>query len=132
METIEQAYNPYDFSSTRCYIIVVNPPERGIFKIEHKLPSYIKTLRGVFVSNTFPEHPRKNVGILSLNFNGHAFKSFQLPIPNISKQPEVSQPLELHEAIQPNSFLQGYFYGLRNPGGTFYKLSIYLHYDYER
>lgn len=132
METIEQAYDPYDFSSTRCYVIVFNPFESGLFKIEHKLPSYIKTLRGIFVSNTFPANNKKHIGILSLNFNGHAFKSFQLPVPNISQQPEVSAPLELHEAIQPNSFLQGYFYGLRNRQGNFYKVSIYLHYDYER
>jgi hypothetical protein len=134
MNAIDKIYNPYDFSSTRCYVFIIEPVGNALLKIEHKLPSYIKTIRGIYVTNTYRTlslQQKNHVGILSLNFNGNAFKSFHLPLPNTNIQPEVSNPLELYERIEPNSYLQGYFYGLKsllNP----YRISIYLHYDYER
>lgn len=131
MNAIE-AYNPYDFSKTRCYIIVLDLDGDNYIKIEHKLPNYIKKLRGVFISTTFRSSQIKHIGIISLNFNGQALKSFQLPVPETAHQPFTSHPLELNETILPNSFLQGYFYGFHSIAGQPYRVSIYLHYDYER
>lgn len=134
MEPIDKLYNPYNFSATRCYVIVIEPKGEALTKIEHKMPNYIKVIRGIYVSNTyvsFSAQPKRHVGILSLNFNGNAFKSFHLPLPNTIIQPEVGNPLELHETLQPNSLLQGYFYGLKSIASP-YRISIYIHYDYER
>lgn len=133
MNAIDKIYNPYDFSSTRCYIIVIEPHGAALTKIEHKLPSYIRTIRGIYVSNTFRSNIVNHVGILSLNFNGNAFKAFHLPLPNTRIQPEVSNPLDLNERLEPNSFLQGYFYGIKSLlPKNYYRISIYIHYDYER
>lgn len=134
MNAVDKIYNPYDFSATRCYVIVVEPKGFALTKIEHKLPSYIKTIRGIYVSNTYANtgpSSKNHIGILSLNFNGNAFKSFHLPVPHTRIQPEVSNPLDLYEKLEPNSFLQGYFYGIKSPL-SFYRISIYLHYDYDR
>jgi hypothetical protein len=127
-----EAYNPYNFSTTRCYVIVFDLDGDDYIKIEHKLPNYIKKLRGVFISTTYRSAQIKHVGIISLNFNGQAFKSFQLPVPETAHQYATAQPLELNETILPNSFLQGYFYGIASAAGRPYRISIYLHYDYER
>lgn len=128
-----EAYNPYDFSKTRCYVIVVDLEwYNNYIKIEHKLPNYIKKLRGVFISTNYQNEEVKHIGLISLNFNGQAFKSFQLPVPETAHQILTAHPLELNETILPNSFLQGYFYGLHNTDGRPYRISIYLHYDYDR
>lgn len=133
MDAIDKIYNPYDFSSTRCYVIVIEPHGRALTKIEHKIPSYIKTIRGIFVTNTYQSNFVNHVGILSLNFNGNAFKTFHLPLPNTDLLPEAGSPLELNERLEANSFLQGYFYGMKALLPKFhYRISIYIHYDYER
>lgn len=126
------AYNPYDFSKTRCYVIVFDLDGANYIKIEHKLPNYIKKLRGVFISTTYKNSQIKSVGIISLNFNGQALKCFQLPVLETTHQQLTAQPLELNEDLMPNSFLQGYFYGIMNAPSRPYRISIYLHYDYDR
>lgn len=143
MKTIEQIYTPYNFSATRCYVHVVNIDKAGYFKIEHKLPSYIKHLEGIFISasGTFVPIPVLEVpgelpstmldGFISLNFNGESLKSFHSPVINSNKLEDCSQPFPFHETIKPNSYMQGYYIASeptvaedRQPG----TISIYLHY----
>lgn len=129
MKIIEEAYNPYNFSKTRCYVIVMDIDVDGYLKIEQKLPNYIKTIKGIFVSTTYRSGTLYHIGIISLNFNGQAMKSFQLPVPETDHQLLTSHPLDLNETILPNSYLQGYFYGFASPFKQQYRISIYLHYE---
>ena len=131
MNAIDKIYKPYDFSATRCYVLIVEPHGKALAKIEHKLPSYIKRIKGICVTCTLNSKFILHAGIISLNFNGNSFKSFHLPVVNTYKQPEISNPLNMDEQLQPNSFMQGYFYGVKSPS-KIYTVSIYIHYEYER
>lgn len=131
MNAIDKIYNPYNFSSTRCYVLIVEPKGKTLAKIEHKLPGYIKRIKGICVTSTLSSNVILHIGLVSLNFNGNALKSFHFPVPNTYKQPEISNPINLDELIQPNSFIQGYFFGVKSPA-KFYTVSIYIHYDYDR
>lgn len=133
MSSIKERYKPYNFSSTKCYVIRL--PFRGVrgfgrFGIEHKLPFYIGKLKGIYItcrSNSSLYY----VGSVFLSFNEGLFKNFQYPIINTTLLRDRSHPIPLEEEIFSNSLLQGYY--TLNPSGTdsglIGYLSIYLHYE---
>lgn len=128
MKTIEDIYKPYNFSETRCYVIVLKVTKDGFLKIEHKLPSYIKELKGIFVSTDCISNATHLDGLISLNFNGQSFKSFQSFVYKVVQFRDCSHPKTFDEIILPNSFLQGFYYDLTNTKDFPYTLSIYIHY----
>lgn len=128
MKTIEDIYKPYNFSKTRCYVIVLKVTKNGFLKIEHKLPSYIKELKGVFVSTDCTTNVSHLDGLISLNFNGQSFKSFQAFVYKVVQFRDCSHPQIFNEILLPNSFLQGFYYDLTNTKNFPYTIRIYLHY----
>lgn len=134
MKTIEDIYEPYNFSATRCYIFVIEVKKDGFIKIEHKLPSYVKELKGIFVSTTNATIQGNVTGLISMNFNGQAFKSYQAVVYKTAELGDCSHPETFNDTLLPNSFIQGYYYGLAptvstkaSPKG--YTLTIYIHYE---
>jgi hypothetical protein len=129
MKAISPYPEPYNFSSTRCYIIEIEV-ERSYKKIEHKLPRHIRNLKGIFVSVHLPKNPSsKTAGIISLNFNGQSLKCFHHPVIRVAHLHDWSNPIPLDEHIRPNTFIQGYFMG-HNIRDIFFPFTvkIYLHY----
>jgi hypothetical protein len=133
MKTIEQVYKPYNFSSTRCYVFTLVVSDKGFVKIEHKLPNYIRHLKGIYISSSgisANDGASKIAGHISLNFNGQSLKCFQHSFNHTIYKDDCSHPIEFKELILPNSFVQGYFFDnklaqlFKRP----FKLSIYLHY----
>lgn len=130
MTSIHNIYEPYDFSANPCYVIEYQIVTSGYQKIEHKLPGYIQKLKGVFVSVDCRMSAGKQIGIIILNFNGQGLKNIQLPIIRSNIARDHSRPVPLDEEIQPNSFLQGFYYDMMNiPMNYPYTLKIYLHYQ---
>jgi len=132
---IKEKYRPYNFSSTKCYIITLKFKVPGlglpgIFGIEEKLPLDIGILKGVYItvnSNSL----FKIVGGVSLNFNESELKSWAIPLYNTKLLKETSHPVPLNEEIKSNSIMQG-FYVIRNSGGDAGikgNIKIYLHYE---
>lgn len=130
MDALEKTYQPFNFSSTRCYVAVFKIAVAGYFKIDHKLPSYITKLKGIFVSVDCRASQSIMTGGLTLNFNGQALKNFQIAVPRTRIIKDCSHPITFDEVIKPNSIMQGYYFDLANlPDGYPYTLSIYLHYE---
>jgi hypothetical protein len=139
MKTVEQLYEPYDFSATRCYVFTLEVGTKGYLKIEHKIPAYVRHLKGIFITayvtngkgqtNSFKQIPLV-AGFITLNFNGQSLKCFQYGIPQTIYLVDCSKPLPYEELINRNSFVQGYFINSTTflPTKYAYKLSIYLHY----
>lgn len=127
MQTIHDIYQGYDFSSTRCYVIVLEIGAKGYTKIDHKLPGYVRHLKGIFFNVNTLHANSDIVGYLSLNFNGQALQNIQCAIPAPKLMTNNSQPLRIDEYLEAESRMQGYFY---DPKTKFfpYNLSIYLHY----
>ncbi|OFY86581.1 MAG: hypothetical protein A3F72_08885 [Bacteroidetes bacterium RIFCSPLOWO2_12_FULL_35_15] len=143
MKTIEQYYEPYNFSATRCYVFTLDIGVKGFLRIEHKLPAYVRNLKEIFVSVS-PKNKRVGVdymkasvpktpivaGFITLNFNGQSLKCFQCAVLQTLYLNDCSNPLPFNELINRNSFIQGFF--IQNT--TFiesrfsYRISIYLHY----
>jgi hypothetical protein len=135
MKTIQNIYEPYDFTKNPCYIIGVAVNQPGYVKIEYKIPDFLKNLTGVFASVTCRNSSLKLAGFLILNFNQQLTKCFQLPIfrTNLYPKKDHSKPVELNEEIVPNSYVQGFFYDYVGLGGEYpYTLKIYLHYKVHR
>lgn len=128
METIEQKYEPYNFSKTSCYVFILTIDKGGYFKIEHKVPSYIRKLKGVFITTSGHVNTLTYSGIISLNFNGQATKCFQMAVSKTDTLEDCSLPIPFDERINLNSFVQGYFYAIPAENEFPYTLSIYLHY----
>lgn len=127
MKTIKDIYTPFNFSTTRCYIIRLSVAQNGYMKIEHKLPSYIQHIKAILITST--ARADKNVlGFASLNFNGQAFKSIELAVPNMKAVFDCPPPLPLDEAIEANSYVQGYYFDSSKIKAFPYIISIYLHY----
>jgi hypothetical protein len=132
MKTIQNIYEPYNFSKFPCYIIEVPIIVSGYKKLEYKIPEYLQKLKGVFVSVDCKNSVSKVVGFLIMNFNDQALKNFQLPITrtNFYSMADFSHPIYFNETIQPNSFLQGFYYdNVGIPLEYPYSLKIYLHYE---
>lgn len=128
MNPIEDIYKPFDYSASRCYVVVLTITQKGYMKLEHKLPSYVKQLVGVFITTTL-NGGIIYAGLASLNFNGDAFKSIHLPVYKSFKMLDGStRPMPLNESIKPNSFLQGYYLDMSKTNLFPYTVSIYLHY----
>lgn len=129
MKTIEQLYEPYNFSKTKCYVFTLTITKGNYTRIEHKVPWYIKKLEGIYVSVSLLDTTKTLAGIISLNFNGQSLKCFHLPIHRTQNLNDFSHPLPLNEDIKRNSFIQGYFISKDLTVEEFpYTLSIYLHY----
>lgn len=109
MRTIEDMYMPYNFSENKTYVFTLNLSEDIYTNILHKLPSYIKTVSGIFVSGISKEREKRFLGIISLCFNGLAYKTFRVPVYDVKYIKDCSQPFPLCEGLRSNSFLQGYF-----------------------
>lgn len=129
MKTIEDIFKPYNFSETRCYVIALQVEKNGFLKIEHKIPSYVKELKGIFVSTNCTTNPTHLDGLISLNFNGQSFKSYQSFIYKINHLDDCSHPQPFDDTLLPNSFMQGFYYDLTQTKTYPYTLSIYLHYQ---
>lgn len=133
MKTIEEIYEPYNFSTTRCYVFTLDIGAKDFIKIEHKIPAYVKNLTGIFVSVSgmaINEGTPVVKGFISLNFNGQSLKCFQASIPQTYFLNDCSNPILFEEKIEPNSFVQGYYYGypFNFSIKVQHQISIYLHY----
>ena len=133
MKTIKEIYEPYDFSKTRCYVFRLDIGTKDFIKIEHKIPSYVKSLTGIFVSISglaINEGTPTVKGFISLNFNGQSLKCFQASVPQTYFLNDCSRPIAFDETILENSFVQGYYMGypLNFLVKVQHRVSIYLHY----
>lgn len=143
MKTIEQYYEPYNFSATRCYVFTLDIGVKGFLRIEHKLPAHVRNLKGIFISVSIKnkrvggEYPKASIpkmptvaGFITLNFNGQSLKCFQCSVPQTLYLNDCSKPLPFDELINRNSFIQGFFIqNTRFIESKFsYRISIYLHY----
>lgn len=132
---IESIYAPYDWSKTKCYVIPIKVNEAGYLKIEHKLPNHIKEVKDIFISVNCTDFASgrsiitKIAGYISLNFNGHVFKTLATAVVKTYRFKDIRNPIPVNAELEPNSFLQGYYWDFANPhDGYPYTLSIYLHY----
>ncbi len=129
MPSIIDQYKPYNFSSTKCFVITFQV-DSPIKKIEAKLPPTAKKLRGVFISarcNT----AAKLIGSINLNFNDGALKPYNLPVINSGSALKNTQPIAFDEAIKQHSYLTGYYrdFGVGAiSGGSVLFITIYIHY----
>lgn len=129
MNPIDDIYKPYNFSSTRCYVFELLVEKQGFLKIEHNLPTYIKQMKGVFVSTNCIDSINHLSGIISMNFNGQAFKSFQSVVYKNNHLDDCSHPNTFDETILPNSFIQGFYYDLTSTNNYPYSVKVYIHYE---
>lgn len=128
MKNIKDRYKPYNFSSSRCHVIELIISQGGVTRIEAKLPSYIKTLTGIYIScNT--DRPEKVTGLINVFFNEGAQKSLKLSVLNTKVLRHSSHPLPLNQEIKSNSSIQGFYLDNLNVGFP-YTVKIYLHYKY--
>jgi len=125
---IKERYRPYNFSSTRCHVIVLDFSNAGFFGIEEKLPLDIEILKGIYITAKC-NIPFQTIGGISLNFNEGAIKAFQMVIPNTKALRDTSHPVPVNEEIFSNSIMQGFYVipgnGSFIPAGY---IKIYLHY----
>lgn len=129
MKTIDDIYTPYDFTKNRCYVFVLTIEKKGFLKIEHKLPSFIQQLKGIFVSSNCVTGIGQIAGLISMNFNGQAFKSFQFPVYKTNHLEDCSHPNEFNDTLLPNSFIQGFYYDLTETKVFPYEVHVYVHYE---
>jgi hypothetical protein len=131
MKTIEELYKPFNLSTTRCYVAVftVNEPG-GFLTIDHKLPSYVQNLKGIYVSVDDIVNPATLVeGFISLNFNGQSLKIFQHSITSTYYSENTSRPFPFDEQLVPNSYMQGFYQDFYSEKTLPYQLRVYLHYE---
>lgn len=127
MRRIEDIFKKFSFSDTRCYVIRLTVMAQGYMKIEHKLPSYIQQIKHLLVIGA-ASSDKHTIGLVSLNFNGHAYKTLHRAIPRIKPGMDCPAPYPFDEDIQANSFLQGYYYDISKAKSFPYSLTIYIHY----
>lgn len=134
-KVIDDLYAPYDWSKTKCYVIPIKVAGSGYLKIEHKLPNHIKEVKDIFLSVNCTDHrPSKAklsrvAGYISLNFNGHVFKTLSTALLKTYFFKDTPNPFPVDAELEPNSFLQGYYWDVANPSDGYpYLLNIYLHY----
>lgn len=129
MKTIEQIYQPFDFSATQCYVIMLEVAQGNYMKVEHKLPQHIRNLKGIYVSTSRTVINSEQVAFISLNFNGQSLKCFHSPLNRTIAFDDCSSPFPMDEIIKENSFIQGFYTALDFSGEEQpYTVTIYLHY----
>jgi hypothetical protein len=130
MKTIEQIYKPFDLSATRCYVAVFKIDiAGGYINLEHKLPSYVQNLKGIYISIDDVVNPATLVeGFISLNFNGQSSKIFRQTILSTYYSKNTSRPFPFDEQLVPNSYMQGYYQDFLSEKTVPYQLRVYLHY----
>lgn len=128
MKNIKDRYKPYNFSSSRCHVVELIISQAGVTRIEAKLPSYIKTLTGIYISCK-TDRPEKVTGLINIFFNEGAQKSLKLSVLNTKVLKHSSHHLPLNQEIKSNSSIQGYYLDTMNVGFP-YTIKIYLHYKY--
>lgn len=130
MSKLSEIYKPYNFSSTKCFIITLNIVTTGYYKIEQRLPEEMKTLKGVFVSPSGSTR-FKQLGFVTFGINEGRIKCFQQAVIDITKISDCSVPFPLNEPVKNNSLMQGYYYDNGRSNIYPYSLKIYLHYTLE-
>jgi hypothetical protein len=129
MKTIEQIYQPYNFSATQCYVIMLEISQGNYMKVEHKLPRHIRNLKGIYVSTSRTTITSEQVAFISLNFNGQSLKCFHSPLSRTIDLDDCSSPFPMDEIIKENSFIQGFYTALDfDVKESAYTVTIYLHY----
>jgi len=126
MKNIKDRYKPYNFSSSRCHVIELIISGTGVTRIEAKLPSYIKTLTGIYIS-CHTDSPQKVTGFINVFFNEGAQKSLKLSVLNTKVIKHSSHPLPLYQDIKSNSSIQGFYLDALETNFP-YTIKIYLHY----
>lgn len=128
---IKERYKPYNFSATKCHVIVLRFPRQGglgFYGIEEKLPAQIKTVKGIYVTCRV-NSIQGFVGGVLIGFNEAIDKCYTVPIYNSKLLQDCSHPLLLNEEISTNGVMQGWFsisqFGDVLLNGT---VTIYLHY----
>lgn len=133
MKNIADRYRPYNFSSSRCHVIELIISEYYVTRIEVKLPVYIKTVTGVYVTCKV-ETNKKEAGQINIFFNEGSDKAVSLPVLNTNAIKHNSHPVPLNVEVKPNSTIQGFYLNhledVKDAGFGLYKLKIYLHYKY--
>ena len=130
MNLFEKIYQPFDLSATRCYVAVftIDTPD-GYHSLEHKLPSYVQQLKGIFVSvDDTINPPSLPEGVVSLNFNGQTLRIFRQTIYSDFFSENNSRPFPFSEELIPNSYMQGYYLDYMSEKTMPYHLRVYLHY----
>lgn len=128
---IKDRYRPYNFSSTKCYVVQLPfsvDVRSGYFAIEEKLPVHIGKLKGLLVTiNADLSNPVVLAVILS--FNEGLLKNLQIPVWHPLALRHNSHPIPFDEEIFSNSIMQGYF--IVPPAERRFDgyISIYLHYE---
>lgn len=124
---IKEAYQPYNFSKSKCHVIKFDVNNEPILKIEEKLPLHVQQLTGVYITCN-AETRERVIGYITVMFNEGILKTFQLPILNSSQIKHHSHPIPLNETIKSNSIMQGYLY-FRVRTKMPFTVKIYLHYQ---
>lgn len=123
-------YTPYNFSSTRCFIIPFLV-DYSIKKIEAKIPPVAKKLKGIFISARC-NSLSKFIGTINLNFNDGALKPYNLPVMNSSGLLKNTSPIIFDEDLKAHSNVTGYYrdFGTGAFGGSSVLfISVYIHYS---
>ncbi|HSH64398.1 MAG TPA: hypothetical protein VLB84_01050 [Bacteroidia bacterium] len=131
MKAIKELYKPFDLSSTRCYVAVftIDTPD-GYHVLEHKLPSYVQRLKGIFITvNDTVNPPSLPEGFVSLNFNGQTLRIFRQTVYSTFFSENTSRPFPFNEELVPNSYMQGYYQDYLSEKTMPYQLRVYLHYE---
>ena len=126
MKNIKDRYKPFNFSSGSSHVIELIISQAGVTRIEAKLPTYIKTLSGIYISCK-SQRPEKVTGFINLFFNEGAQKSLKLSVLNTNVLRHSSHPLPLNQELKNNSIMQGYYLDTLATGFP-YTIKIYLHY----
>jgi hypothetical protein len=122
-----EKYKPFDFSSTRCFVVKFDLSKNGTFGIDVRLPYDAAVLKGILITAKY-QGATHMPGFVSLMFNEGAFKTATLPILNTYRIGQCLDPLPVCEVLKPNSVMQG-LYTL--PGSKSFPgyMKIYLHYE---
>ena len=126
MKNIKERYRPYNFSSSGCHVIELIISQSGVTRIEAKLPSYVGTLTGIYIS-CHTDSTEKLTGYISLSFNSGAQKSLKLAVLNSKMLRHSSHPIPLNQELRSNSSVQGFYLDALDRNFP-YTIKIYLHY----
>lgn len=123
----DSKYKPYNFSSTKCYVITLTINRSGVTKIEEKLPPDIKQVKGIFITARIKTKAEK-IGQITLSFNEGIINPYQYAVLNTDYLGDTSHPLPLDETIKSNSLMQGYYKCDAIEFELPFTIKIYLHY----
>lgn len=127
MTEFENIFAPYHFSETRCIVFPLEIKKKGLLKIEFKLPIYVSLLKDIYISSSATgKNPVS--GYITLNFNGHDINCMQYAVIKSVAVDDYSKGFPVNELIQPNSFMQGFYYDAGSTKKYPYTIKIYLHY----